>query len=197
MTLPKARSSNKRPGRVVLVVVVLLLVVCILAAGPVVRLVQEYLYPQQYAEEVTHWANEFEVDENLVFAVIKTESGFRPQVQSDVGARGLMQMTDETFEWLKTKIAPDEPLSFDDVFKPSVSIRFGTYYLALCLQRYGGDVATAAAAYHSGWGTVDDLLADDKNTEDGTYLINFPYSQMAHYVNKVMDAYGKYKELYT
>lgn len=62
-----------------------------------------------------------------------------------------MQMTEETFLWLRSKIAADEDLAFADLYDPDTSIRFGCYYLHLCLERYNGDVATAAAAYHSGW----------------------------------------------
>ena len=94
----------------------------------------------------------------LVYAFIRTESGFDPQATSSVDARGLMQMTEETFLWMRSKIAPEEPLTFADLYSPDTAIRFGCYYLHLCMVRYKGDVSTAAAAYHSGWGTVDQLL---------------------------------------
>ena len=60
-----------------------------------------------------------------------------------------MQITEITFDWIKTKIAPDEPLTFDDLYDPEVNIRFGSYFISYCLQRYDDDLATAAAAYHS------------------------------------------------
>ena len=82
------------------------------------------------------------MDPLLIYTFVRTESGFDPEAVSSVGARGLMQMTEETFEWIKTKIAPDEPLTFDDLFDPACAVRFGAYYLRLCLDRYGGDVAT-------------------------------------------------------
>ena len=107
-----------------------------------------------------------------------------------------MQMTEETFIWLRSKIAPDEGLTFDDLYDPAVSIRFGCYYLHLCMERYGGDVATAAAAYHSGLGTVDTLLADSQYSQDGKVLDAFPYPQMRRYVQKVTDAYAQYSEIY-
>ena len=69
-------------------------------------------------------------------------------------------------------------------------------HLRLCLDRYGGDVATAAAAYHSGWGTVDGLLAHEDYTGDGKTLPSFPYSRMNHYVEKILRCYDRYTELY-
>ena len=129
-------------------------------------------------------------------AFIRTESGFDPQATSTVDARGLMQMTEETFIWLRSKIAPDEELTFADLYKPEVSIRFGCYYLHLCMERYKGDVSTAAAAYHSGWGTVDALLQMEEHSADGETLQGFPYNQMNHYVKKITSCYAVYQRIY-
>lgn len=85
---------------------------------------------------------------------------------------------------------------FADLYDPDTSIRFGCYYLHLCLERYNGDVATAAAAYHSGWGTVDNLLRMEEHSADGQTLQGFPYSQMNHYVNKITSCYGAYQRIY-
>ena len=64
------------------------------------------------------------------------------------------------------------------------------------LARYGGDVATAAAAYHSGWGTVDNLLRMEEHSSDGQTLKGFPYNQMHHYVEKITASYAVYTRLY-
>ena len=56
--------------------------------------------------------------------------------------------------------------------------------------------ATAAAAYHSGWGTVDSLLHHEDYTGDGKTLPSFPYSRMNHYVEKILRCYKRYTELY-
>ncbi len=77
-----------------------------------------------------------------------------------------------------------------------MSIRFGCYYLHLCMERYSNDVATAAAAYHSGWGTVDTLLQMEEHSSDGQTLKGFPYNQMHHYVEKITACYGVYTRLY-
>ena len=57
-------------------------------------------------------------------------------------------------------------------------------------------LTTAAAAYHSGWGTVDALLQKEEHSEDGLTLSGFPYNQMHHYVEKITACYAKYTELY-
>ena len=57
-----------------------------------------------------------------------------------------MQITEETFDWLKSRIAPTETLEFASLYDPEVNVRFGTYYLKITLERYDGDVTTAAGA---------------------------------------------------
>ena len=158
--------------------------------------VQRAIYPRTYRTYVEYYADKYGLEYALVYAIIKTESGFKPNALSNVGARGLMQITQETFEWIKTKIAPGEDVSFDDLYDPEVNIRFGTYYLNYCMQRYAGDVATASAAYHSGQGLVDSLLEESKYSSDGVTLHTFPYEQMNLYVHKVESNYQKYIELY-
>ena len=149
-------------------------------------------YPIEYQEYVEKYADEFGVDKYLLYAFIKTESGFDPSAKSSAGAIGLTQITEETFSWIKLKLCPKENIVFEDLYKPDVSIRFGAYYISRCLERYSGSVDTAAAAYHSGWGTVDKLLA-----QQGTdVLIEFPYTQMNNYVYKINKAYTSYQEIY-
>ena len=153
-------------------------------------------YPLKYREEIFKYSEEYGLDAALIFAMVKTESGFNAHAVSSAGAVGLMQITEITFDWIKTKIAPDEPLTFDDLYDPEVNIRFGSYFISYCLQRYDDDLATAAAAYHSGFGTVDTLLADSQYSQDGKVLDAFPYPQMRRYVQKVTDAYAQYSEIY-
>jgi len=165
-------------------------------AQDVIEAAERRLYPRGYETFVRTYAASYGVEENVVYTIIRTESGFRSDAQSQAGARGLMQITDETFEWIKSKIAPQEPLTFDDMFDPETNIRFGTYLLSVCLARYENDLSTAAAAYHSGMGLVDGLLQKGENSLDGKTLSSFPYSQMNRYVYKVQKNYRKYCSLY-
>ena len=179
-----------------LVVLVCIAAVLLTALPPLAREADRLLYPRKYSRQVEQWAAEYDLDPLLVYAFIRTESGFDPAATSSVEARGLMQMTEETFIWLRSKIAPDEGLLFANLYDPETSIRFGCYYLHLCMERYNGDVATAAAAYHSGWGTVDALLQMEEHSADGETLQGFPYNQMNHYVKKITSCYARYQRIY-
>ena len=191
----KARRIRQKRLRRLAVLLVLAVCAALLLPGLWKR-AERMLYPRKYEALVEQWADTYDLDPLLVDAFIRTESGFDPQATSTVDARGLMQMTEETFIWLRSKIAPDEGLLFANLYDPETSIRFGCYYLHLCMERYNGDVATAAAAYHSGWGTVDALLQMEEHSADGETLQGFPYSQMNHYVKKITSCYAEYQRIY-
>lgn len=181
--------------RLAAVVLVLALAGCLLLALAGER-IEEWEYPRKYEEYVTYYAGKYEIDPLLLYAFIRTESNFNPDARSNAGARGLMQITEITFDWIKSNIAPDEALTFDDLYDPETNIRFGAYFVKYCLLRYEEDLPTAAAAYHSGWGTVDGLLEKSEYSADGRTLDAYPYPQMRQYVRKITDSYARYQEIY-
>ncbi len=150
-------------------------------------------HPIEYADFVEKYSDEYGVDKYLVYALISVESSYRTDAVSDAGAIGLTQITEETFRWLKMNLEPNSDTQFADLYDPEVSIRYGTYYIHRCMERYDNDVSTRAAAYHSGWGLVDSLLAErGENT-----LTEFPYSRMNNYVKKINNAYSAYLYKYS
>ncbi len=63
---------------------------------------------KKYNDLVEQYAAEYDLDPLLVYSFIRTESGFDPGATSSVDARGLMQMTEETFLWLRSKLGLGE-----------------------------------------------------------------------------------------
>lgn len=192
----KAMPRRQKLLRTLLAVLVVLALAGTLLFTAFRRQVDAMEYPCRYSEYVEYYAGKYNIDPLILYSFIRTESNFNPNAQSNVGARGLMQITEETFDWIKSKIAPTEPLTFDDLYDPETNIRFGTYFVSYCLLRYQQDLATAAAAYHSGWGTVDDLLAQSEYSADGKTLDHYPYPQMRQYVRKITHSYQRYQEIY-
>jgi soluble lytic murein transglycosylase-like protein len=103
-----------------------------LAAGEVNKLIQGA-------------ATKHGVDSNLLRSVMKQESAFKPCALSVAGAMGLMQIMPDTAEMLH----------LDDPFDPEKNVDAGAKFLRTMLDRFGGDVAMALAAYNAGPGTVD------------------------------------------
>lgn len=192
---PRKSRPARRLTPALAALVVLLLAVGILVTTFGRTQIEEMEYPRRYEEYVTYYADKYELDPLVLYAFIRTESNFNPEAESSAGARGLMQITEITFDWIKSRIAPSETLNFDDLYDPETNIRFGSYYVAYCLLEYG-DLATAAAAYHSGLGTVGELLANPDYSSDGRTLDEFPYPQMRRYVHKITTSYARYCEIY-
>lgn len=194
--MTKKKTLYRAGKAVALVLLVLTLAATVLFACFQDR-INRWEYPLKYEEYVTYYADKYSIDPLILYAFIRTESNFNPQAESSAGARGLMQITEVTFDWIKSKIAPTEDLTFDSLYDPETNIRFGCYFVSYCLLRYQDDLATAAAAYHSGWGTVDELLAQAEYSADGQTLDHYPYPQMRQYVKKITDSYQRYQEIYS
>ena len=193
--MTKKKSVIRGAFSKVLGVILALAVVGIILFSAFREQIEQWEYPIQYQEYVDYYAGKYGLDPLTLYAFIRTESNFDPMAESSAGARGLMQITEDTFDWIKSRIAPTEALTFDDLYDPEVNIRFGSYFVAYCLLQYG-DLSTAAAAYHSGLGTVGELLANPDYSADGQTLDEFPYPQMRRYVQKITDSYETYKEIY-
>ena len=162
----------------------LIIVLLVIGCYKLPELSKNCVYPRKYADLVEKYSKEYGVDENLVFAVIKTESNFDPSAESEVGARGLMQLMEDARE-----------LDYDFMYVPEYNIQYGTYLLMLLYNEYG-DEETALAAYHSGRGNVNKWLEDSSLSSDGQVLDDIPSSVTKHYVKKVMQAYDAYNNLY-
>ena len=155
----------------------------------------QYTYPVKYASYVEDASAELGVPETLIYATIQVESHFDPEARSEVGARGLMQITEETFEWLRTKETFGSPnLTFADLDKPDIAINYGTYFLKLLLEEFDGDVPTAMAAYHAGRGSVHSWLEQGKYSSNGETLDEIPKDDTAFYVQKIQRAMGVYEK---
>lgn len=155
----------------------------------------EFIYPTRYSEIVEEKALEFGIDKYLVYAVIRCESKFNPDAVSDAGAKGLMQLMDETAAECNKKGG----FGFDtenEIFKPEVNITLGCYYLSELLNTYDGDVSLAVTAYNGGTGNVGKWLKDDNLSDGDGGLIDIPFEETKGYLDKVLNAYDKYKEIY-
>ncbi len=150
-------------------------------------------YPLKYTDIVNKYAAEYELPPELIYAVIKTESNFNEKAVSHVGAKGLMQLMDETNEWVASLLR--ENTHEGDSFHPETNIRRGAYLLAF-LSRQFGDIKSAVAAYNAGIGRVSGWLEDPDYSEDGKTLSHIPIGETAEYVKRVFESKEKYAELY-
>ncbi len=152
-------------------------------------------YPQKYSEYVSKYAAEYKVDEDLVYAVIRCESGFRPEVESSAGAVGLMQLMPETFYWLQNDKDGEVLYSSELLTDPGINIEYGIYYLSWLCEKYEEE-ETAVAAYNAGISNVDDWLSDKAYSLDGRTLSLIPFQETKEYVEKVEKTKETYQNIY-
>ncbi len=175
---------------------VVILGILIIGICNIENISKKYIYRIEYGSYVEKAAYETGLDKYLIYAVIKTESNFNPDATSDVGARGLMQLMEDAFDWVKFRMDDERDIDYNDMYNPQYNVEYGSYLIKLLYEEYG-DVETAVAAYHSGRGSVNEWLKDKSNSPDGKTLDKIPSDTTAHYVSKVMKAYEAYTNLYT
>ena len=186
------RLKNKKIlvcGLIILILIVFLIVFK--------NKIQRIFYPKLYEEFVSMYSDEYGVDENLVFAVIKEESNFQEDAVSHKDALGLMQIMKETAEDVARKynIEIDFNNSEREILNVQNNIKIGTKYLAVLLEKYK-NIEVAVAAYNAGIGTVDNWIEKEIIKSDGSDIENIPYKETNNYVRKILRNYKIYQDLY-
>ncbi len=187
-------KKKKRSAAPVLIITAVIL--ALLTAGGFFgyQFYLKYTHPLKYESYVEKYSRKNGLDKYLVYAVIKTESGFDPTAVSSVGARGLMQIMEETFDWVSYRL-DDSETRYLDMYDPEINIRYGCWLLGYLYEEFG-DVETAMAAYHAGRGKVNEWLEDKSISADGVHLDVIPIPDTDHYVGKIVKTMETYKRLY-
>jgi soluble lytic murein transglycosylase len=138
------------------------------------------VFPTKYANFVEKYSKLYGVDKNLVYAVIRCESGFDLYAKSKKGAVGLMQLMPSTALWCANKL--NENYTDERLYDPEFNIKIGVYYLAY-LHTVFSCVDEVIMAYNAGEGNVKKWL-----NEEGSI-----FSETATYLKRVKFCIGVYK----
>ena len=194
----KIKKTGKKNIKL-LIILLIIIIVTIILLGPlqIQNKILKIMYPREFENIVTLYAKEYNVDENLVYAIIKAESNFDPNAVSGKSAKGLMQIVDETAidiaKTLSLKLSEDELIEkLNDI---DLNINLGTKYMSMLLKKYE-NIAIALTAYNAGIGTVDNWIEKGTIKSDGSDVENIPYKETNQYVRKILRDYKIYQKLY-
>lgn len=152
-------------------------------------------YPIKYEQIVLEASQRYNIEPELIYAVIKNESDFLEDAESNAGAKGLMQITDDTFAWLQ--LYRGNPGMDSSYLKdPSINIDYGVMFICILRKKYGTDDHLVLSAYNAGMNAVERWLKDDKLSDDGEELKAIPYNETRRYIEKVIQSKSVYKKLY-
>ena len=173
----------------------LLAVLLIYAAVLNIPSLLKLLYPIEHKEIIIKYGQMHKVDPLLLAALIKTESNFEPRAESRKGAKGLMQITPSTGEWIAKTIGVND-FNEDMLFDPETNIMLGSWYIEHLTNYYKGSFELVFAAYNGGRGNVDKWLKDKNLSSDGITLDTIPFSETKNYLEKLRKNYNSYKIIY-
>jgi soluble lytic murein transglycosylase len=156
-------------------------------------------YPEPYRDIVSAVEGRYRLPSSLVHAVMRQESGFRPNVVSPVGAIGLMQLMPNTARRAAEEIMqqpgapwvpdPDQPTNVLN------NLELGGFYLGKLLGMLGGQLPVAVAAYNAGPIAVSSWLAGSEDLPMDVWVARIPYTETRDYVSIVLGNWIAYRYL--
>ena len=131
---------------------------------------RQYIYPYHYRGVIEKYSQQYQVDEYLVIAMVKTESKFQPEAVSG--------------------------FNLDQLKEPQCNIRYGSWYLASLQEEFQGNEVLMLAAYNAGRGNVLSWMKQYGWDYSFNNPEKIPYRETQEYVKSVLGNRNKYQKLY-
>ena len=154
-----------------------------------------YCYPLAYWQLIQSQTSARSLDPYLVASLIRQESLFDAEIRSSANAVGLMQILPSTGSGLASRHGIG---GFDasQLVDPTTNVTLGTAYLRELLDRYGGNLPRALAAYNAGENAVDKWQRRYPDLEDDEFVESISYRETRGYVKRVLQNRRIYGSLY-
>jgi soluble lytic murein transglycosylase len=166
----------------------------LIAGGmPASRKLLEAAYPRAYRQWVEQYAQIYDLEPTLLYAVMRVESRFDPNALSITGAKGLTQFIPSTWQTVAEQLGEAAGNPFD----PETAIRYGAHYLrwlfGQCRDTANPKVC-AISSYNGGIGYFLRGLKAAGNLDD--FLRFQERDEPREYLERVLEAEAYYKFLY-
>ncbi|OGO26566.1 MAG: hypothetical protein A2W33_03895 [Chloroflexi bacterium RBG_16_52_11] len=148
-----------------------------------------------FADLILSAAQQADFHPLMVFSIIRQESAFESFASSSADARGLMQIVPATGSELATELDWPANYSDSDLYRPMVSLVYGTHYLAKWRDYFGGDMYAALAAYNGGPGNAIEwkkLAPDDPDL----LLEVIRFDETRAYIRGIYEIFNIYRRIY-
>lgn len=148
-----------------------------------------------FGELILPEAARYDFDGLFLLSVVRQESLFESFATSSASAHGLMQVIPGTGESISAQLDWPPDYGADDLNRPIVSVRFGTFYLAAQRDRFEGDLFAALAAYNAGPGNA--LIWKELAPSDPDLFLEVIRLDQPHrYIQVIYEVYEIYRQLY-
>ena len=155
----------------------------------------QLIFPQPYWKELVANSGANGLDPYLVASLIRQESEFNAGAISPANAYGLMQLLPSVGKSLAKKHGIKR-FSTSQLLDPSINLELGTIYLKQAIDRYGGQVEYALAAYNAGDTPVRQWLASNDYKDVPEFVESIPYTETREYVQAILRNRELYRALY-
>jgi soluble lytic murein transglycosylase len=152
-------------------------------------------YGLYYHDLVIQDAQKYGIDPLFMFSVIRQESLFEGFVKSTAGAHGLMQIIPDTGAQIASELKWPPGFDSNDLYRPIVSVRFGSYYLDKNRTLLNGSLYASLAAYNGGPGNAlvwKKLAGDDPDL----LLETIRFKETRDYIRYIYEIFTVYRNLY-
>ncbi len=153
------------------------------------------VYPRYFADLVEKGALEFGFDSLVLYALLRQESLFEGFATSHAAAHGLMQVIPATGAEIAAALGWPPDYETRDLYRPLVSARFGTWYLAQQRDRFAGELFPALAGYNGGPGNAArwwEAAGEDRDL----FVELIAFRETRTYVERITEHYARYYWLY-
>jgi len=154
------------------------------------------LFPQPYWSDLVANSQKNGLDPYLVASLIRQESEFNAGAVSPANAWGLMQLLPSVGKSMARKEGL-KGFSTNSLLNPSINLELGTKNLKLVLDRFGGQVEYALAAYNAGDVPVRAWMAAGSYRDIAEYVESIPYTETREYVQAILRNREIYRALYS
>lgn len=159
------------------------------------RFIARMRYPAYYLDAVQAAADRFNVDPLLMFSLIRHESLFDTYATAAAGEKGLTQVIPPTADYIASKLGLSD-FNHNLLFRPSVSVEFGAYYLSEQLNTFSGNVTASLAGYNAGPGRAIEWMNLSGGDHD-LFLTAITIDSTRTYVQRIYSFYNIYRALYS